>query len=341
MGNNDKITLQQPAIISHRLAEEGKKIDAKINGLNIGNLVASDDTIQSLKKTRAELNRLKSDYAEQFKSVINLAMGPINQAKAEYKQNIPEKIEDATKKLSEKITNFESEILAKKEASVKAYFNELCQSEGIDFVPWEKTGIKIMLSVTEKKYKEQVLVFVDRIKDDLGLIKAQAYKVEILAEYKKTLNASNAVTSVTDRKNREKAEADRLAAVENKRRCDALTGAGLEYDNFSKTYHVGDMVVFDHDYIMGVERREFEIAVADFSEEKKPETSKTGNPTQQTIFGDRGAIAAPIGKPEEKKPEAQKPKLFRAVFEVTGTKEQLMSLGKYMRDDKIIYKNID
>ena len=45
----------------------------------------------------------------------------------------------------------------------------------------------------------EVKAFIDRIDDDLALIDTQEHKAEILVEYKKTLNASAAVTGVNAR----------------------------------------------------------------------------------------------------------------------------------------------
>lgn len=50
-----------------------------------------------------------------------------------------------------------------------------------------------------KSLKEQAKAFIDKIVDDLNLIKTQEHKAEILVEYKQTLNVAQAITIVINR----------------------------------------------------------------------------------------------------------------------------------------------
>ena len=64
---------------------------------------------------------------------------------------------------------------------------------------YENAGINVTLSASIKSLKEQAKSFIDRITDDLALIDTQEHKAEIMVEYKKTLNCSQAITTVTSR----------------------------------------------------------------------------------------------------------------------------------------------
>ena len=101
--------------------------------------------------------------------------------------------------LKAKIDGVEKELKDKKAAEVKAYFDEYLECKNIDFVTFEQANINITLSASLKSLKEQAKAFIDRIDDDLALIDTQEHKAEILVEYKKTLNASAAVTGVNAR----------------------------------------------------------------------------------------------------------------------------------------------
>ena len=87
----------------------------------------------------------------------------------------------------------------------------------------EAVGCQITMSVTEKKLKEQCTAFLDRVMDDLQLIATQEHKAEILVEYKRTLNVSQAIRTVKERfeaiaaeKAREEAErAERERVAQN------------------------------------------------------------------------------------------------------------------------------
>ena len=79
------------------------------------------------------------------------------------------------------------------------YFDEYAQSKSVDFVSLDKLGIKVTLSASLKSLKDKVKESIDKISDDIKLIETQEYSDEMLFEYKKSLNVSQAVTAVTDR----------------------------------------------------------------------------------------------------------------------------------------------
>ena len=72
-------------------------------------------------------------------------------------------------------------------------------SKNIDFIKFERLGLKVGLSDNPTKLKKQITAFIDKIVDDLNLIETQEHKAEILVEYKQTLNVSNAITTVANR----------------------------------------------------------------------------------------------------------------------------------------------
>ena len=59
--------------------------------------------------------------------------------------------------------------------------------------------INVTLSASLKSLKEQAKLFIDTVEGDLRLIDTQEYKTEILVEYKKSLDVSDAITTVVDR----------------------------------------------------------------------------------------------------------------------------------------------
>ena len=86
----------------------------------------------------------------------------------------------------------------KKEAKVKAHFEELIKEHGLDFVDYKDLNINVTLTATLKALKEEVNNFIDKVNTDLTLINSQIHKERILVEYKRTLNASEAIVSVNE-----------------------------------------------------------------------------------------------------------------------------------------------
>ena len=159
---NQAIELVQSAIIKHQLLEISKSVTERINSLNLEKQVVTDETIQTMKKTRANLNKENATYVGQFKAISDLYMQPLNDVKAIFKAEISEKYGEVETLLKDKIGRFEIQIKEEKKNNLIIYFNELILAEKIDFLTFEKMNIEINLSTTENKYKERINEIVDR-----------------------------------------------------------------------------------------------------------------------------------------------------------------------------------
>lgn len=325
--------------ISHKLKELGASVTKRIEELNVGSLIATEDTLKTLKSLRADLNKELDNYEEQRKFVKNGILNPYNEFEALYKTEISEKYKNAIDTLKDKIGTVENKVKAEKKERIKSYFDELCHAEKIDFVPFDKLGLDINLSTTEKAYKEKCNEFIKKVQDDLFLISTSDHQAETLTEYKLTLNASNAITTVRTRKENEKAEAERLHAAEVIRRTKEVVASGLAYDEFTKSYAYNDDIFITESFIRSSNKEEYTTRLIECQERIK-EVKAAAQPAetkqskmQFTAPKPAEAIQAPVVK------EATE-KLVTASFTVTGTMAQLKTLGQYMRENNITYKNI-
>jgi hypothetical protein len=339
MENNTEIKLVQNPIIKHELMKIGKSVTERLSELNLENQVATNDTIQTLKKLRAELNKEHSKYKGQFKAVKDAVLKPVNEIEPIYKSEISEKYENADTILKDKIGDFENLVKKEKQDEIIIYFHELCQSEKIDFLYFENTGIEINLSTTKKAYKEKCNEFVKKVVDDLALINTNEFQAEILVEYKKSLNASNAITTVTVRKEAERKEKERLFVIEKNRRIELLKKLGLVFMDMTNAYEYDAEIYLAVDKIEKLTKAEFEKVFIEIEvgikAKKQAEQSPTNTPE----------ILKPIEQPVIKTPLSApkvevKEETVTASFEVTGTMPQLRALGQYMKSNNITYKNI-
>jgi hypothetical protein len=332
----NQIVLKQAPVIIHKLQEAGRRVTERIEELNIDKLVASEETLKSLKETRANLNKELKEFEEQRKFVKNGINKPYLEFENIYKEEISNKYTDAVNKLKDKIETVEIKLKEEKSDRVKAYFDELCAAEKLDFLTFEKTGIDIKLSTSLKAYKEQAAAFVEKIKDDLSLIATFEHEAEILAQYKMTLNASQAIKEVNDRKERERQEAERLRQQTILKRKNRLSELGMRYDEFSKSYiKASEFVTLNE--IENLEKDEFDKRVIQIETRLKEYAQAQKEPS--------GNVQSQSEQVQHEKPlEApvidESKKLVTASFEVTGTMEQLQALGRYLRENKIQFKNI-
>ena len=348
MGNTiaiKEITLVQSPIIKHKLQEAGKEVSKRIEDLNIENQVATVDTLKPLKTLRTELNKELTDFEEQRKFIKKAVNTPYNDFEDVYKTEISEKYKYAITILKDKIALVENKIKSNKKEHVESYFKELCVAEKIDFISFEKVGIDINLSTTEKKYKETVFDYVEKIIDDLKLIKSTDFEAETLTEYKGSLNVSSAITTVKKRKEDEATELARLKALAIHERKNYLKEIGMLFVEITNSFEFNEDIhisvseietLSQEDYRAKVSKCEAEINDFKYQElQRQPSKNLEVQVLEKPIKNQ--VIAAPVSAPKiEKKQEPLK----TASFEVKATMTQLRALGVYMKGNNITYKNI-
>jgi hypothetical protein len=215
--NENLITVQQlPVIVYERLESVGKEIDKRIAALDLDQQLVTEDTKKAVKDTRAMLNKELDNFEEQRKRIKEQVVAPYEAFEKAYNSFIKVKYEKADSILKVKIDEFNERLKADKEARIRAYFTELCQANNIDFLPFERLGLKIGLSDSDKSLKDLVNTNIDNVVKSLKFIESltdpDEYKAEILADYKQTLDVMIAINNAKYRKQQREAELQRLEA---------------------------------------------------------------------------------------------------------------------------------
>jgi len=334
----NEIKLVQSPIIEHDLVRVGQSVTERLKALNIEEQIVTDETIQTLKKLRAELNKESKEWIDQIKAVDEIASKPIKEFKEVAKTEIVEKYKEADEILKNKIGEFENNLKAEKREIILMYFAELCFAENIDFITFDKLGIEVNLSTSEKAYKDKCFEFVSKVVDEINLIKTNQYEAEIMVEYKKTLNAAKAIKDVQDRKEAEKIEKQRIQLQETQRRQRMITGLSMVYHDMTKSYnHISNDSIF--------------ILNSDIENLTKDEFTKR----YLELEAQSNALKQPISKPIATEPlkapithptvsdiisTDMKEEVFQAVFEVSVTMAQAKLLKEFLITNNITYKNI-
>ena len=206
--NPDLIVINQLPVISEQLDKVKAEIQRRTAFADT--VTVSEENRQEIKKMRAAMNAEKSRLDEVYKTA------PIQAVQDKYKDCVG-LYTKANSQLKAKIDVIEDGLKLAKENSVKEYFEELVTAKNIDFISFEQLGLKITLSVSEKKLKEQVNNIVERVATDLKAIDIQEDKEEVLIEYKKHLNVSEAVSTVAARHKAIQAEKERKIKQEEQR----------------------------------------------------------------------------------------------------------------------------
>jgi len=346
---SNTIKLVQHPIIEHQLKKAGAEVSKRIKDLEIDKQVATIQTLSTLKSTRTELNKELSNFENQRKFIKKAVNNPYKDFEDTYKTEISDKYKSAVDLLKDKIASVEDKIKSDKKESILEYFNELCTAEKIDFINFDKVGIVINLSTTEKKYKEQVYDYITKVNDDLALIKSTDFEAEILTEYKSSLNVSNAITTVKTRKENEAIEKARLKAIKIQNRKNHLEKLGMQFVEITNAYEFNADTYITTNDIENLSKEDFTAKYSEFEvkikeikakelaeiEASKPKETLNGNSVPEPII--KKVISTPISAPKIIKAPEQ---IETASFEVKATMPQLRALGVYMKENGIIYKNI-
>lgn len=223
--NPDLIVINQLPIISEQL--DKVKDEIKRRTAFADTVTVSEENRQEIKKIRAAMNAEKSRLDEVYKKALEAVIAPIQVVQDKYKDCVG-LYTKANSQLKAKIDVIEDGLKLEKENSVKEYFEELVTAKKIDFISFERLGLKITLSVSEKKLKEQVNNIVERVATDLKAIEIQENKEEILVEYKKSLNVSEAVSIVDARHKAIQEEKERKAKQAEQRARELAAAKAVE-----------------------------------------------------------------------------------------------------------------
>ena len=223
--NQDLIVINQLPVISEQLDKVKAEIQRRTAFADT--VTVSEENRQEIKKMRAAMNAEKSRLDEVYKTALEKVIAPIQAVQDKYKDCVG-LYTKANSQLKAKIDVIEDGLKLAKENSVKEYFEELVTAKKIDFISFEQLGLKITLSVSEKKLKEQVNNIVERVATDLKAIDIQEDKEEILVEYKKHLNVSEAVSSVAARHKAIQAEKERKAKQAEQRARELAAAKAVE-----------------------------------------------------------------------------------------------------------------
>lgn len=330
--NEKTIVVKQIPVITHDIATVGKSVTERINALKLEAQVVTEDTVQTLKKLKAELSNEAKDWEDQRKAVKKAVNAPYDDFEAIYKAEIIEKYKSADETLKTKINEFEMKIKTEKKANLQLYFVEVCTVEKIDWLTFDRLGIDVNLSTSEKKYKEQINEFISKVVDDIKLIGTEIYAAEMLVEYKRTLNASLSITTVRNRKEEEKAEVERIKRVETMRRTSELVKMNFVYQDMTRTYHNvhhDDLMISLSD-IENMPKEKFTEKVIYFEQELLSRKLPTIGSLKKEI------LQSPVVEVSENK----KSETFEAKFKITDTYERLMALKQFLVENNYKYENI-
>lgn len=206
----DLIVVKQLPVIVEQLrgikAAAEEKVEAALS------LACTEDTVQVVKKRRAELNAIRKDLEARRAVVKKEIMAPYDAFMETYKECVTDVFEPADQQLAQKIAEVQDGLKQDKAAKVVAYFIELQRTlPDLEWVQFEDLGLDITLSASLKSLKTAVKKYMDGVAKDIECIRGMANGFEVLAEYKQVRDLAVAVSNVHKREMRIAAERNAAA----------------------------------------------------------------------------------------------------------------------------------
>jgi hypothetical protein len=216
MSENKLMVVQQLPVIEEKLITIKEEFEA-ITSEALA-LVCNEDTYKFVKEKRAEITAIYNGLEADRKNIKKAILEPYEKLEAVYNQCVNDIYTDAKNKLDAKVNEVEDGIKSAKAEKVKAFFVEYAIACEVAFISFENSGIKITMTASEKKLKEQAKEYIDKVVADIALIRTQPeeYQPEMMVEYKQSLNVNQAISTVIERAERVKAEAAKTEVEESK-----------------------------------------------------------------------------------------------------------------------------
>lgn len=198
------IAVKQLPIIEERLRTLKDRWEQL--ALDAGAMVCTEDTIQAVKAFRADMRLEFSEVEAQRMAVKKAVMEPYERFCEVYEKCVSDAYRRADGRLKIKIDATEQEMKRRCEDGLLDYFAELCAVRHLDWLEYERAGIKVDMASakakTPKKLREQLTDFVTRVGDSVDRIIELDDAEEIMVEFRRTLDAADAICTVKERHRR-------------------------------------------------------------------------------------------------------------------------------------------
>lgn len=212
---NEIIKVQTLPDVFYKLEKVGEYIDKELKKLEEFNCdEASKKEIKNIKKGIDDvLKNFESRRIEIKKQILE----PYEIFNKKYEEEVKTKLENASAKFSEKIKEIELEQRNNINANLKMFADEYIISENLEnIVSYEDIPIKVNISSSEKKLKEEIVNFLEKVSSDINLISLESnYQDEIMYEYKK--NGFDFVKAKTLVVSREKEKEEQQRVIEERK----------------------------------------------------------------------------------------------------------------------------
>ena len=215
--NLPAIRCTQPPIIVENIDSVRQNLEILL--ADISTLPQNDEALKYVKQIRANLAKDFERMEVQRKAAKKQVMEPYDTANEKYQAYVAAPYKEADDRLKKWVDNYQGNLKQACFDTLKRYFDELCQSQNIDFLTFAQCGVVVDMDMARqkepRKAMDQIYTYVMGVRSDLDTILKMEDAEEIMAEYRCCPILASAIGKVT----RRKADLENTARfLENQRR---------------------------------------------------------------------------------------------------------------------------
>ena len=192
----------QAPVISEDLNRMQHRLEAVLS--EVEQLPRNDESLKRVKALRADIGKDFELMEQQRKAVKKQVLEPYTQAEEKYRSCIADPYKAADAQLKQWVEGYQDGVKKVCEDRLREYFDELCQSQGVDFLRFSQADVTVDMAMARqkepRKAMEKLESFVLGVRADLDTILTLEDAAEVLAEYRETLHLQEAILKVKNRK---------------------------------------------------------------------------------------------------------------------------------------------
>lgn len=183
---NEIVKIETLPKIFYELEKVGEYLDVEL--AEVKKLDISEESKQSIKKVRANINDTLKQFEDKRKEIKNKCLEAYTLFEEKYNNEVKIKLTNASEDLKIAIDDIESKQIEEKSWNVFNFIEEHLKANHLENIITsaqvrEYAGLKINLSTSEKSLKDTALAFIQRVADEVKLIDMEETPSNLLYEY--------------------------------------------------------------------------------------------------------------------------------------------------------------
>ena len=183
---NEIVKIEALPKIFYELEKVGEYLDTEL--AEIKKMDVSEESKQSIKKVRANINEMLKQFEDKRKEIKNKCLEAYTLFEEKYNGEVKNKLTNASEELKDAISVIETKQIKQKEDEIFAFIDEHIHANHLDNIIMTPeviifANLKINLSTSLKSLKEDAKAFIERVANEVKLIELEDTPSNLLYEY--------------------------------------------------------------------------------------------------------------------------------------------------------------